>query len=114
MIKPDYERMQLIYRIALEEDAGNIEMLLTVAHIKTNGFTFLNRGLFNELPELNNNSDDIKNIIRNSINLWNSCVILPCNIDIASEMIVTGSQYTDTHIRNIVYKFYKDLLNIED
>lgn len=108
MFKPDYDRLSLIYEIAKDEGAGNIDMLLTIAHIKTNGFTFLSNGLFNERVDPKS-SDEIEQIIRDSVNLWNSSVVLPCNIDIASEQIIKGSQYTNTHIRNKTYEFYKQL-----
>lgn len=108
MFKPDYDRLALIYEIAKSEDAVNIDMLLTISHIKTNGFTFLSNGLFNEQPD-QRSSDKIEQIIRDSVNLWNSRVVLPRSVDIASEQIISGSQYTNTHIRNTVYEFYKQM-----
>lgn len=113
MFEPDYYRLMMIHEAAIKKQVKELWYFLALSHISTNGFTFMSNGLFNERVDALS-KDEITTIIDDSIDLWNSVVLLPCSINHASEMIKPGSQYTDTHIKAIVLDYYKQLLIEED
>ena len=109
MIYPDYNRLVKITNIASGSIEGDFVAFITLAHIKTNGFVFLNRGLFAEHETIQPHTD-IDKTINESVVYWNNNYNGKTDINELAESINKGSYYTDINIRNMVYEFYSELL----
>lgn len=109
MLPPDYERLSLVYELASEK-VNDIVLFVAIAHLKTNGFVFLNKGLFVESQDVYTAEDLIK-LINNSIKFWNTSITNPTDIHSVYNTLYPGSLYTDIGIKDMVYEYYERLIS---
>lgn len=108
---PDYVRLSLISKLAIENEVTDLVHFLAISHNLTSGFTYLNDGLFCELSEVVRNGSTIEDIVSSGISYWKNNINSSDNFDNKYNTIVPKSLYTNINIRNEVLNMYNELFN---